>query len=78
MIGSKLAIMVASQSTGFRSHNGPIYRIDDSKNAKIIQSDMYIESETNLNRTALEWTVEQKRLQAVHDPGAVISTTVLA
>jgi hypothetical protein len=76
MINPKKAIMVASQSPGFRIHSGPIYRIDNG-NLKIIPNELYVETNTNEDKTALDWKVEQKSLPTIHEPNAIISATVV-
>ena len=76
MIDPKKAIMVASQSPGFRIHFGPIYRIENG-NLKIYQNELLVETNTNEDKTALDWKVEQKSLPTIHEPNAVISATVV-
>jgi hypothetical protein len=76
MIDPKKAIMVASQSPGFRVHYGPIYRIE-SGNLKIYQNELLVETNTNVDKTALDWKVEQKSLPTIHEPNAIISATVV-
>jgi len=76
MINPKKAIMVASGSSGFRTHHGPIYRVD-SGNLKIYQTEFLVETNTNEDKTTLDWKVEQKSLPTIHEPNAVISATVL-
>lgn len=76
MINSKKAIMVASKSPGFRVHFGPIYRIENG-NLKIYQNELLVETNTNQDKTALDWKVEQKSLPTIHEPNAIISATVL-
>lgn len=76
MINPKKAIMVASSSPGFRVHYGPIYRIENG-NLKIYQNELLVETNTNEDKTALDWKVEQKSLPTIHEPNAIISATVL-
>ncbi len=76
MIDPKKAIMVASKSQGFKVHFGPIYRIENG-NLKIYQNELLVETNTNDDKTALDWKVEQKSLPTIHEPNAVISATVL-
>jgi len=76
MINPKKAILVASQSPGFRVHFGPIYRIENG-NLKIYQNELLVETNTNEDKTALDWKVEQKSLPTIHEPNAIISATVL-
>lgn len=76
MINAKKAILVASQSPGFRVHFGPIYRIENG-NLKIYQNELLVETNTNEDKTALDWKVEQKSLPTIHEPNAIISATVV-
>jgi len=76
MINPKRAILVASQSPGFRVHFGPIYRIENG-NLKIYQNELLVETNTNEDKTALDWKVEQKSLPTIHEPNAIISATVV-
>lgn len=76
MINPKKAIMVASSSPGFRVHYGPIYRIENG-NLKIYQNELLVETNTNDDKTALDWKVEQKSLPTIHEPNAIISAMVV-
>ncbi len=76
MINPKNAILIASQSPGFRVHFGPIYRIENG-NLKIYQNELFVETNTNTDKTALDWKVEQKSLPTIHEPNALISAVVL-
>lgn len=76
MIPTDRAILVASSAPGFRLHFAPIYRIEGGS-LKSYQSELYVESFTNEDKTALEWKVEQKCLPAIHEPDAVISVKVI-
>lgn len=76
MINPKKAILVASSSPGFRIHYGPIYRIENG-NLKIYQNELLVETNTNEDKTALDWKVEQKSLPTIHEPNAIISAIVL-
>lgn len=76
MINPKKAIMIASQSNGFRVHFGPIYRIENG-NTRVFTDEFLVETNTNEDKTALDWKVEQKSLPTIHEPNAIISATVL-
>lgn len=76
MIPPKKAILVSSKNNGFRQHFGPIHRIENSK-LKTYQTELLVETNTNLDKSALDWTVEQKTLPTIHEPDAIISVTVV-
>jgi hypothetical protein len=76
MINAKKAILVTSQSEGFRIHLGPIYRIYNG-NLKVIPNEFFLETNPNEDKTALDWKVEQKSLPTIHEPNAIISATVI-
>lgn len=76
MINPKKAILIASQTPGFKMHFGPIYRIENG-NLKIITDELFVETNTNDDKTALDWKVEQKSLPTIHEPNAIISALVV-
>jgi len=76
MIPTTGAILLAVGHPGFRTHYGAMARIMNSK-VQLIGGEMYIETDTNDDKTVLEWKIEQKSMVAIHEPNAVISATVV-
>lgn len=70
------AIMFDSTNTGFRDHYAPAARIING-NVQLFQDPFYLESETNREKTALSWKLDQKSLPTIHEPKAVVSVIVV-
>lgn len=76
MVPAKKVILIATDNTGFRQHFGPAYRVEEGK-LSVHTQEILVETHTNLDRTAMEWRVEQKCLPAIHEPDALMSVTVV-
>lgn len=76
MIDSNKMLMLAD-SPSFRQYHGAIYRLVNG-NLTLVSNDMFVESRTNDDQTAVEWRVEHKALPVIHDPDCLISATVVA
>ncbi len=76
MIDSNKMLMYAD-SNSFRQYHGAIYRLING-NLTMVSNDMFVESRSNDDQTAIEWRVEHKALPVIHDPDCLICATVVA
>jgi len=74
MIAADLAIILTPQ-LATEMHHGPLFRIE-GQNLKVHQVDILVETMTNIDKTYLEWKVNQKSLPSINDPDGLVVINV--
>lgn len=75
MWDTDVAVMLDPTANVFRQHFAPAYRIEGSK-SKLHLVDLLVETNTNVDKTILEWKCESNALPFIHDPDALYALTV--